>query len=243
MALGIIAIISYWWFFISTNVNPNLGNVYTNLTLGAAIFIIGDYIAGRRDIKIVNKNVSWGMVIAITVVSYIVLLLSSKLAMSLSTIIPLSAILGLLATSAPVFSKSPLINFITFGDVVAYIETFALFIAGYDLLASMFNIEIKKENLKRVKLWVIIFGLSLLFLMFHVTAKGIENNQALLLVFFMAVISMVIATIYQDARPVVGLHILANSIAAFPMLFQPEMINTILTLIPKEINILLSLLL
>jgi len=229
--LGIIALISYWFFFISTNVNPTLGNIYTNITIGAGIFFLADYFFGKKEIKLVNEKHSWGKMLIVGVVGYVLLLVSSNLASSLSQIIPLSESLKLLGATAPAFSDSPLINFITFGDVIAYIETYALFIVGLDLLASVFNISINKENLSNPKLWGIIFGIAILFLFLHITAKGIESEAILLLVFFMAVISMVLTVIYQDGRPAIILHVLANSIAATALFVTVPATNLIVSVI------------
>lgn len=217
--IGLVAIfISWWWFFVQTNVNPTLGNIYTNITLGAIAIALIDYFFGSKTIKLINKNVSWVTVFIVGVVGYIAILILSQVASTLAKAVPVAELLKLLASSAPVFSQSPLINFLTFGVVIAYIETYALFVVGYDLLGSMFSVPINKKNLFNPKLIGIIVGISLLFLFLHITAKGIENEAALILVFLMALISLVVTTWFEDARPAIIIHILANSIASSALL-------------------------
>jgi len=212
--LSIVALISYWWFFIQTNVNPTLGNIYTNITVGAIAIVMVDVFFGKKSIKLLNTNIRWATAITWGVLGYGVLILSTQLASFLATVVPLSEIFNLLASSAPVFSNSPIINFITFGEVIAYIETYALFIAGFDLMASVFKVDINKKNLFNPKLQAIMIGISLLFLFLHVTAKGVSNEATLILVLLMAYISLFITAWTQDGRPALILHILANSIAA-----------------------------
>jgi len=223
--LGIVAIISYWWFFIQTNVNPVLGNIYTNITIGAAIFFFADYLFGTKSIKLINPKNSWGKVFLIGIVAYIILLASSQIATIFSEVVPVTELLKLLASSAPVFSQSPVINFLTFGVMIAYIETYALFVIGFDLLASIFNVQINKNNLLNPKMILIMLGIAFVFMLLHVTAKGIDSEAALILVFLMAIISLVTVAIYQDARPAIILHILANSIASTALFSVSPAIN------------------
>ena len=212
--LSIVALISYWLFFLQTNVNPVLGNIYTNLTLGSIGVVLVDAFFGQKTIKLFNKKVSWVQAFAFGVGGYVAVLLSTQLTSALSGVIPLTEILNLLGSSAPVFSNSPIINFITFGQIIAYIESYALFIAGFDLMGSLFKVEISKRNLFNPKLQMIIIGISILFLMLHVTAKGIDNESTLFLVFLMAYISLTITAWTQDGRACLILHLGANTVAA-----------------------------
>lgn len=217
--LSIVAFISWWWFFVSTNVNPTLGNIYTNLTLGAIGIVLIDYFFGKRSIQLINPRNSWNQVIFAGIIGYILVLFSSQIANTLGQVINVGSILKLLASSAPVFSNSAFINFLTFGFMIAYIETYALFIAGFDLMGSFFNVEINKSSLYKPAIWVIMIFISIGFLILHVTAKGIDNNSVLILVFLMALISLILTAIYQDGRPALIVHIIANSIGSMTIFF------------------------
>jgi len=214
ITIGILAFISYWFFFISTNVNPTLGNIYTNITIGSMAILLADFFFAKQSIKLINKNVTWTKAIMYGIGGYIILILSTQFTVALSEIIPLTEIINLLATSAPVFSQSTLINFITFGIVIALVESMAIFIIGLDLLASMFHVQLNKQNLWNPKLWMIMIGLAVLFLFLHITSKGVEAEATLILVFIMAIISMVLAVLTLDYRATLSLHLIANSIAA-----------------------------
>jgi len=223
--LGIVGIIGYILFFISVNVNPTLGSIYTlPLVLGISLALV-DYFFGSKSIKLFNKNVSWFQAFAWGIGGYIAVILSAQLASIFAEVIPLTELLSLLGATAPIFSQSSLLNVFSFGFLLAFIETYTFFVIALDILCSMFNVEINKRSLSNPKMWLIIFGLSLLFLLYHITAKGIENEVTLILVFFMAVISLITLVYTQDARPALILHILANSIAA----------TSIFVIVPKVI--------
>lgn len=214
IAIGLIVLAGLWFFFVSTNVNPTLGTIYNGLVILAISSIFADILFGKQQIKFINSSVSWGEAIVWGVGGYIAVLLSTQFTSALAQVIPLKELLGLLGSSAPVFSNSKLLNWITFGQVIAFIETYALFVAAPDLFASIFKIDLNKKNILNPKLILLILSFGFLFLLLHVTAKGIQNEAILLLVFIMAIISIFVTVWTQDARPALIIHILANSIAA-----------------------------
>lgn len=212
--LGIVAIFLAWWFFfVQTNVNPALGNIYVGLTIGAGLIALIDRNLGKKDIDLVNPNNTWIGAILIAFIGYFVIVFGGQLVVRLLTGVPVSDILKLLQSTSPAFSDSKIINGITFGIMVAYIESYALFVVGFDLLASMFNAKINRNGLKTFKLWMIMFGIGFLFLILHVTAKGIESSGTLIVVFFMAMVSMVIVAYTQEGRSSIITHQIANSLA------------------------------
>jgi len=230
--LAILGVLAYAVFFVSVNVNPILGSIYALPVLLAISLGMVDYFFGSKVIKLVNKNVSWGKALMWGVGGYVALLLSTQLTTTLAEVIPLKEVLNLLAASAPVFSQSAILNFLTFGVLIAYIETAAFFIIAIDVLTSFFKVPLNKENLFNPKMILIIVGLSGAFLLYHVTAKGIENEATLILVFLMAVISLIMTIWTGDARPAIILHVLANSIASTSLfVIKPEVISILLPLI------------
>jgi len=229
--LGIVGILGYVLFFVSTNVNPTLGSIYTLPVLLAISLALVDYLFGSKTIKLINPNVSWIEAFMWGLGGYIAVILSTHLATALAEIIPLRELLELLAASAPVFSQSPIINWVVFGILIAYIETYTFFVTALDLFSSMFKVQITKRNILNPKMLTIMFGLSLLFLFYHVTAKGIASEATLILVFFMAFISLVTIIYTLDARPALIIHIMANSIAATSF-FKFTTILPMITIIP-----------
>jgi len=211
--LGILTLITFWFFFISTNVDPRLGTIYMGLPILTIAIIFADIFFGQKQIKFINRNVTWGQAFIWGVGGYLIVIASTFFTGYLAAIIPLKEILLLLSATAPVFSESVLINFLNFGLVISFTESYALFIALPDLLASIFKVNIDKRNLFNPKLLGIIISISILFLLLHITTKGITNESILILVFIMAMVSVVITIYTKDARPALILHLIANIIA------------------------------
>ena len=180
--LTILGFFIAWWFiFVQTNVSPVLGSVYIGMTFAGFAVVLIDYLFGEKQVQLINPKNPWISVILGGVLGYIILIFGGRLIISLAENIPLSEALKLLGTAAPVFSRSAILNFITFAVVIAYIETYALFIGGFDLLASWLKVDIDRKNLASPKLWLVIFGIAVLFLLLHVNAKGIENQKIILM--------------------------------------------------------------
>ena len=161
-----------------------------------------------------NPNNSWIAALGIAVVGYFVIMFGGQLVVKLLSGVPITNVLKLLEASSPIFSNSLILNKITFGIMVAYLETYAIFVVGYDLLASMFNVQINTKNLKNPKLIGIIIGLTLFFLILHATAKSLDQ-ASLVIVGFMGLVSLIIVTITKEGRSAILTHIIANSFAVF----------------------------
>jgi hypothetical protein len=79
----------------------------------------------------------------------------------------------------------------------------------------MFNVSIDPKNLKNPKLIGIILFIVGLFVLLHVSAKGIQNQGTLVIVGFMALISILLVTFTKEGRTAILLHQIANSISVF----------------------------
>jgi hypothetical protein len=206
--LGLILVfIGLFFFLVQTNANETLGSTFIGLTLLGGIMVIADYMFGNISIPLINPNRSWIMAITIAVIGYITVVFGGNLAIKLLSGIPISDTLGLLQASVPVFSNSYIINFLAFGFAIATVETFTIFVASYDLLLSMFNVDI--NNKTSIKHWLIVAGLVILFIILHATAKQLDN-PSLIIVGWMALVSVVIVMFTKEARTAILLHILLN---------------------------------
>ena len=215
LELGVVALFFGWWFFfVASNVDATLGEIYIGLTLGAGLMALIDNSLDKKELELVNPNNSWIAAITIAVVGYFVIIFGGQLVVKLVSGVPLVDVLKLLQSSAPVFSNSKIINDLTFGFFVAYIETYAIFVVGYDLLASMFKVSISKQGLRSIKIWLIIIGLTAFFTILHATAKALDQSS-LVVVAFMGLISLIIITITKEGRTGILTHIIANSVAVF----------------------------
>ena len=212
--IGLIVVVSFFLFFVSTNVNPALGNIYQGLAVVGISMLLADKMFGKKEIKLVNKNINWLTAIFIAGVSYVILILSSYFTTYLSKVVPLTEILGLLGASAPVFASSQSINFLIFAVVIPIIETVVIFALAIDLFSSVFNISLNRMSFKLILLFLI---LSFSFLIFHINSKGITAEASLILVFIMAFISCWLAFIYKEARIPIIFHCICNFIASLPI--------------------------
>jgi len=215
--IGWIAIAGFILFFVSTNVNPALGGIYQGLAILGGVILIGDLLFGKKSLKLVSKKINWVTAIFIAIVAYVILIFSSYFLSSLSEIVPLTEILSLLGASAPVFSSSAPINFLIFAILIPFVETYVIFGLALDLFSSVFNINLNK-GLFSGKMILLILALSAAFLLFHVNAKGIESESALLLVGVMGLMSCGLIIIYKEFRIAILFHIIANTIASLPAL-------------------------
>jgi hypothetical protein len=209
--IGILGIVGYILFLNSTLINPTLAFIYTILLVVSFSFVIGDGLYGKRQVPLINKDISWVKAIFISLVSYgILILISSIIVPVLAKTIPLTEILSLLATSAPLFSGSNFFNFTNFGILIPYIESFSIFVIAIDFFTSVFKIDIRRLGTKLLTLFII---LSTAFLFFHIQSKGISAEGPLILVFFMAFISCLQVFFYREARIPILFHVIANSVA------------------------------
>jgi len=219
-----------WLLFVATNVNITLGQTYLHFTLGSlALLIIGVTIFDKK-LHITFQKKPGGNLKAIMMgfVGWIVLLIASVVVLrfiepSQATI---GAVMGLLGATTPALATSKIANLITFGVAIAYIET-QLWGRFLEFFADLFHIDISKQSVKRIfsALVLLIIILAFAFVLFHLTAKGIGNIAALTVVFVMMMISLIMIAMFQETRQAVYMHIWANTVASYLMLFATRMIQ------------------
>ena len=132
----------------------------------------------------------------------------------------LTSVLGLMGATTPALATSKIANLLTFGVAVAYIET-QLWGRAMEFIADLFNIDISERSVRRIfsAFMVLVVVLALAFVFFHLTAKGITNAPALAVVFIMMVISLIFVGWFGETRQAVYLHMWANTVAAYLILF------------------------
>lgn len=219
-----------WFLFVSTNVNTQLGGVYLHFTwISLALLIIGITIFDRK-IHITFQKSPGGMLNAILwgLGGWIALLISSVAV--LSFVDPAQANIGsvikLMGATTPALANSKFANWLTFGVAVAFIET-QLWARGLEFISDVFGIDISERASKRIfsGFMALIIFLSFVFLLFHLTAKGITNTSSLIIVFIMMMISMIMVAIFQETRQAVFLHIWANTVASYLILFATGLLS------------------
>ena len=217
-----------WLLFVATNVNIQLGQTYLQFTAGCLILLIIGVTIFDKNLHITFQKQPGGNLKAIMIgfAGWIALLIASII--TLRFIDPskanVASIIGLLGATTPALATSKIANLITFGGAVAFIET-QLWARMMEFMSDLFGIQLNRKNLLTIGVITIIGVLSFAFLMFHLTAKGITNAPALIIVFIMMAISLGMVVIFGETRQAVYLHIIANSVASYLMLFATSFIN------------------
>lgn len=222
-------LVAGWLLFVATNVNTQLGQIYLHFTwISLALLIIGITIFDKKIHITFQKNpggqlkaILWGLG------GWITLLISSVII--LSFVDPaqanIASVIKLMGATTPALANSKIANWLTFGIAVAYIET-QLWSRAMEFIADIFHIDISGKSARRIfsALMVLIVILALAFVFFHLTAKGITNIPSLVIVFLMMMISLIMVAIFGETRQAVYLHIWANSVASYLILFATGML-------------------
>jgi hypothetical protein len=218
-----ITVLTFMWLlFVATNVNVTLGQTYLQFAVGSLVLLIIGITIFDKKLHITFQKEPGGTFKAILwgIGGWIALLITSVLV--LRFIDPananIAAIMGLLGASTPALATSKIANLITFGFAIAFIET-QLWGRLMEFFGDLFHININKQSLKKIGLLFLIGILSLAFLFFHLTAKGITNTSALIVVFIMMFISLIMIAVFGETRQAVFMHISANTVASWLMLF------------------------
>lgn len=207
----VLVILSVLFPFLITNYSNSLGSFYSILSVISIGYLLLD---SKRDIQFKNPSNSW-------ITSALIALVAIGLFLVLSNLIIIpgtQSVLKLLGASSPILSNNVLINKIVFGILVPIGETLFFFVYLFDLLASLFNIEINKQNLKNPKLWLLIVSIAFVFMFYHLQAKlaGVPLEQAvpiLVVVWFMAIFSLLLVTWFKEAVQAILFHCGLNSLA------------------------------
>lgn len=209
--IGILLVLATYFLFAATNVNQTLGTIYGIFAIATMVFIMAD---PKRSIPFRKQNDSLLGSIAIGAFAYIVLIIIGTW-----VVIPtIDKIINLLGATTPALASSPIFNFLSFAVAVPFAETMFFFMVAYDVWASLWNVDIDRRNLKNIKLWVMMIVISVVFMLFHLTAKGIQNASILGLVFVMAMISMLLITWFKSGEQAIYFHVVANAIPSLSML-------------------------
>jgi len=199
--LTIVAFI--WLLFVATNVNITLGQTYLHFSLGILVLLIIGITIFDKKLHITFAKKEGGIFSAIMwgLAGWIVLLISSIIALKLldPSQATISAVIGLMGAATPALATSKIANLITFGIAVAYVET-QLWGRIMEFFSDIFHININRKSLKTIGLLFIIAILAFIFSVFHLTAKGITNVSALIIVFLMMAISLVMIAYFEETK-------------------------------------------
>ena len=101
-------------------------------------------------------------------------------------------------------------NFIAFGFAVAATETIIFHLRIFEYIDDFAKTRIRKQLNRFIAVALIIASL---FMLFHITAKGIDNNFALAVVFLFSLITSTLVYIEKQGLAAILFHIISNSVA------------------------------
>jgi len=225
----VLTFISFLWLlFVATNVNVTLGQTYLWFVGGIFFLIIIDQTIFNKNIQITFQKSPGGTLSALLMAfgGWITLIIASIFVMKFiePTKANLSSVISLMGATTPALATSKIANLLTFGIAVAFVET-QLWSRALEFFSDLFNIPVNKSSLKKFKFLFLIGILSLVFVLFHLTAKGITNIPSLAIVFVMMLISLIMVAWTEETRSAVFMHIFANTIASYIMLFATGMLQ------------------
>ena len=215
ISLNVLAF--FWLLFVLTNANTSLGNAYLWFLVISTVLLFINLFIFDKNTKVTfqkekGKNIEAFFAGA---VGWVVLLLASFLILKI--VEPAKATFGSIVASFgatnPAFSNSVIVNWITISFAIGYAET-QLWGRLLEFLADRFNIQINRKNITLIGFVVLVILLAILFVIFHLTSKGVEAVSSLVIVFIMMAISLFLVAYYNgETRQAVWLHVIANGAA------------------------------
>jgi len=197
-----------WFIFIGVNVDTTLGLIYYGFPATAILLAWADK---RKTIKF-DKDGQWLKGAFVGIIIYVVFIVINSFLVPIYQKINIGGVIALLGAATPALAQSKILNVITFAGPVAFVETMAA-IRYFDYVASKFNIRIDRKSLATLPTMILILIFAFGFMFLHITAKGITNNAALLMVFTMMLTTLILAVWYGEGKQVALFHIYANTIA------------------------------
>lgn len=113
-------------------------------------------------------------------------------------------------STSPALADSKILSVLIWGQIIPIIETMYFFGIFAQWIAWKFRL-----NMKDISLQLFISGI---FVLFHITAKGVTNNPALIVTFLFAMMSMQLVARFQELKQAIILHITANTLAIVSIL-------------------------
>lgn len=192
--------------FAATNVNYQLGIIFVAMMIASGVFMLMD---PRRTIPLRKDSQSIFGSLMGAGLGYVVLIIAST-----TLIIPgVNKLILLLSSTTPVLATSVLANNIIFILAVPLAESLLFFAVLPDVFANIIQVDVNRRNLLNIKMWIMFFVIATAFALFHLTAKGLTAFDSLVVVWFMAIISLVLVAWNESYESAVLFHVIANGIS------------------------------
>lgn len=111
--------------------------------------------------------------------------------------------------NTPALTENAFISLIVWGVLIPVVETAFFFGVLFEFFIDKMKVAVG-WNARTIAVMLIIGGI---FTLFHLTAKGITNNSALLVTFLFAIASLVLVVQFRQTIEAKILHVAANTVA------------------------------
>ena len=202
--------------FLYITFNSTLAGIYSVMVMSS--FVLYTLFTKKITINSISGNSFQSIMIAIIsfgVFALLMILVTSFLQNWAAVNPSFASIMkyNMLSTALPL-KESPWMAIAVWGFLIPIIETVLL---GRILvsLADIFGIEL---SLKNVALWVLFIPISVGFVWFHITAKQVSANAALLLTFVFGMFTCAMIIYFKEMESAIYLHQLNNTLATINVL-------------------------
>lgn len=202
--------------FLILNFDPNMGQVFLLFGLSAGMLYLYDKVmTGRIDFPI-ERYPEKRLEAVIWAIGAFVILIIITSALKLAGITGFEAVIVFFAQYVPFFAQyspalsgNPWLIFLGWGLLIPVTETI-FFSRAFEGFLDIFNV---RPDIRNAKVWAAILLTSALFSLFHLSAKGVVNNPALIMTFIFGMITWFIVVVRKQLLEGLLFHVIANSVA------------------------------
>lgn len=203
-----------FFIFARVNFDADLGTIFAFM----AVFNLVIFSLDKFPTIFIEKTRNLGRSLLLAVLAYvgfigisIVTLPFLKGALQITQAITLTSVLDILIETQQTLALEGFIplQFVAFGVLVPVVET-GMLGTFLELLKDRFKINIRELSFQTISLFV---GLALMFVIFHLSSKGVTNFPALWMVGLFAMVTFVLIFIEGQLMAAMLFHIIANSLA------------------------------
>lgn len=183
--------------FLLINFNQTLAMIYL-------FFIVLEFIIFTTDknpeLNTERRTDNRGIAVLIGVATYI------AFSFAINHFIPFKQSL---AASTPIFANSIVLSIIAWGVLVPIIET-KYFVRIFEFLSEKLGM-----GLKGIGVIFLMAIVSIAFMLFHLTAKGITNTNSLIITFAFMFISLILVLWTKEMKSAIVFHVVNNFFAVY----------------------------
>lgn len=220
---GFAALLGFILVWIMVNFNNQIGTLYGIMVVITVIFILAltQNNRIRFPIEFDTERISdWAFGLMAYGVFFILgIIITPLITSAVGKEITLSVLTSM--TTAPIFATSIVLQFIAFGLLIPLVETH-FFARFYEWLGMVFKVDIINNNIKKYILWIVV---SVTFMYFHLTARALSSNGALVfdsvqlvMTFMFMLITMWLIAFKKELSSAMIFHVITNSVATATLL-------------------------